>query len=80
MKLQGKLQSQKSLDGFLSRQQKASGQLSIPSSLHNLDYKMLLNKPQIEGVELVENKTFEDLGLNPITGEDLVDMFNDLWR
>lgn len=31
------------------------------------DYRLLNNKPQIESVELLGNKTFNDLGLSNIT-------------
>ena len=32
-----------------------------------LDYNKLINKPQINDVELIHNKTFEDLGLRPLS-------------
>ena len=35
--------------------------------LQNIDYELLLNLPQIEGVKLIGNKTFEDLGLTALT-------------
>lgn len=35
--------------------------------LNNVDYELLGNLPQIEGVELSGNKTFEDLGLTALT-------------
>lgn len=36
------------------------------------DYEELENKPQIESVELIGNKTFEDLGLESLNNEDLM--------
>ena len=42
------------------------------------DYELLYNKPQINGIELVKNKTFESLGLNEITNTELNEMFKDL--
>ncbi len=36
---------------------------SPPSPAGTRDYEKLINKPSIEGVTLIRNKTFEDLGL-----------------
>lgn len=38
---------------------------------HIVDYELLLNLPQIEGVELIGNKTFEDLGLTALTAAEI---------
>lgn len=35
------------------------------------DYKKLKNKPSIEGVELIDDKTFEELGLKELTNFEL---------
>ncbi len=35
------------------------------------DYKALKNKPQINNIELLENKNFEDLGLVPLTNLEI---------
>jgi len=39
--------------------------------LNNIDYELLLNLPQIEGVELIGNRTFEDLGLTALTAAEI---------
>lgn len=39
------------------------------------DYRLLSNKPQIEGTTLEGNKTYEDLNLQPISVEDLEEIF-----
>lgn len=41
------------------------------------DYNVLINKPQIESVELIGNKTFEELGLVELSGEDLIVILQD---
>lgn len=43
------------------------------------DYNLLSNKPKINGVELVGDKSWGDLGLelDEITSEDLSDMWGD---
>ena len=38
---------------------------------HIVDYELLLNLPQIEGVELIGNKTFQDLGLTALTAAEI---------
>lgn len=38
------------------------------------DYERLRNKPQIESVELIGNKSFEELGLEPIASDELIDI------
>ena len=35
------------------------------------DYSKLVNKPQVEGVELINNRTFKDLGLSSLTNSEL---------
>jgi len=52
-----------------------NGTLTVPASLaSNKDYEKLKNKPQIETVELVGNKSFEDLGLQPIENTELMEL------
>lgn len=38
------------------------------------NYNMLSNKPQINSVELEGNKSFDDLGMSPITNMDLLSL------
>lgn len=40
------------------------------------DYNQLINKPKIESVTLVDNKTFEDLDLSRITQDELNEIFS----
>ncbi len=39
------------------------------------DYNKLKNKPQINNIELQENKSFEELGLVPLTNSELEKIF-----
>ena len=51
--------------------------LGVPKVIGGVsDYERLNNKPQIEAVELTGNKTFSDLGLNPIDVNDLLEILN----
>lgn len=40
----------------------------------DLDYENLTNKPQINSVILKGNKTFEDIGINPISNIELLNL------
>lgn len=72
------------LHGTISRNKKAiKGELdsdsvrvkiSPASGSGTKDYEELKNKPQIESVELVGNKTFEELGLESIDNEELMSL------
>lgn len=42
----------------------------VPTGI-TTDYKKLNNKPKIEGVELVDNRSFEDLGMKSLTNSEL---------
>lgn len=38
------------------------------------DYEKMYNKPQIAGIELVGNKSFDDLGMERMTNTDIFDL------
>ena len=64
------------LKGNLSTKNKnVKGSLSLPERVSTGDYNELVNKPQINSVELIGNKLSEDLGLEPtihdITEQDI---------
>lgn len=41
------------------------------TSIISLDYNYLKNKPQINDVELIHNKSFENLGMSSMTNSDI---------
>lgn len=41
------------------------------------DYQKLINKPKIEGIELIGDKTFNELGLEECSNEDILAMFQE---
>lgn len=55
------------IDGILARQGYIQGTITYPNGTEYRDYNILINKPQIETVELIGNKTFEELGLSSLT-------------
>lgn len=42
--------------------------------VNNLDYDSLKNKPQLNSVTLKGNKTFEEIGINPISNIELLNL------
>ena len=40
------------------------------------DYNDLINKPSIEGVELIGDKTLEELGVEPLTPQEIDAIIN----
>jgi propanediol dehydratase small subunit len=55
-----------------SNQIRATAQVSTKVQVNNTsDYTLLRNKPQIESVELLGNKSFSDLGLTAISNKRL---------
>lgn len=48
------------------------------SGAFNKNYRDLSNKPQINGIELVGNKQFKDLGISEISNVELDNIFKDL--
>ena len=47
------------------------GPQGLPGDASVIDYSVILNKPQIELVELVGNKTFEELGITAMGMADI---------
>ena len=76
------------LDGFISsRRQNLSGNLSVrrrnlsgevnrAEVVYESDYDLLDNKPQIEGVTLEGNKTYDELNLKYLTNEEIEILIN----
>ena len=72
--LRGRLSNNESLAGQLATTGAIRGTLQ-PGSGTN-DYERLINKPSINEVELIRDKSFSDLGLNALTNMELEALFN----
>lgn len=60
---------------------KASLQVNGPISAGGTsDYERLRNKPAIENVELVGNKSFEELGLEGMENTEILKLFNEVFK
>lgn len=44
------------------------------------DYEKLINKPQINDVTLIGNKSFEELGVNTMTNLEIKNIFNKVFK
>ena len=60
----------------IAPKQTVTGQLARAETVGGTkDYNKLDNKPSINTVTLISDKSFEDLGLVPITNEQLENIF-----
>lgn len=72
--LVGIISSAKTLTGSLEEEQKLSGTLEKADVIYKDDYEQLKNKPFINGVELIGNKTTEDLGDVALTNLEIFNL------
>lgn len=63
MKLEATLSTTATLSGSLGSTQTLDGELNTPGVISTSNYERLINKPQINNIELVGNKTGKQLGL-----------------
>ena len=64
------------LIGQITTKPKLIGKLSYTSYELNKDYNRLANQPSIEGVKLINDKTFEDLGAVGLTNMEIENLIN----
>lgn len=70
-KITGKININDKLEGKLDSHAELDGDIGIPQKIANNDYENLANLPQIEGITLTGNKTFEDLKLHVLTNSEI---------
>ena len=51
-----------------------SGDLKMAERVYENDYEKLHNKPKINGVELVQDKSFEELGDHVLTNFEILEL------
>lgn len=68
----GDLSPLSNIDGNINGLSNIKGNMTYGLGYGTRDYNKLLNKPQIESVELVGNKTFSDLGLETLDAIDIL--------
>ena len=67
----GSISSDNNISGNLSKTENVSGSVSSAPGKVEKDYNELINKPQIESVELVGNKTMKQLGVDTLSVQDI---------
>lgn len=75
-KITGLLSPEESLDGVLGTTGTVIGEVRNPSEIYVYDYNRLDNKPRINEVELINDKSFEDLGVRTMTNLEILAVFN----
>lgn len=60
--------------GQLNVSQGMSGSLNMAERVYENDYEKLHNKPKINGVELVQDKSFEELGDHILTNFEILEL------
>lgn len=68
--------------GFAVKESPPPRRISLRESLINVettDYSKLENKPQIEGTELVGNRSLEDIGLQVISDSSIDEIIDSLF-
>ena len=72
-KIQGILTESSKINGILTESSKINGSITYGMGTGRLinDYEELINKPQINSVELIGNKSFEELGISAMSNFDI---------
>ena len=68
------------MSGSLNADTGMSGSLNMAERVYENDYEKLKNKPSINGVELVGNQSFDDLGMSELTALDVFNILNKVWE
>lgn len=66
-----------SISGSLTPRGNVSGSVGRAEKVYENDYNKLVNKPQIEGNTLENDKTFDELGMTPLSAQELADMWGE---
>lgn len=82
IELVGEIDTFNELIGEVENQHEIIGEVSIGASVGTLNYNHLLNKPQINNIELVGNKSLDNLQIqgkmDKVTNTELDNIFSDL--
>ena len=62
------------MSGSLNGQTGMSGDLKMAERVYENDYEKLKNRPSINGVELVQDKSFEELGDHVLTNFEILEL------
>jgi len=76
-KIGGRITPRANISGSLTPRGNVSGSVGRAEKVYENDYNNLNNKPQIEGNTLENNKTFDELGMTPLSAQELADMWGE---
>lgn len=62
------------MSGSLNADTGMSGSLNMAEQVYENDYEKLKNKPSVNGVVLVQDKSFEDLGDHVLTNFEILEL------
>lgn len=62
------------ISGSLNTDTSMSGNLKMAERSYENNYEKLKNKPSINGVELIKDKSFEELGVSPMTNSEILEI------
>ena len=62
------------MSGSLNADAGMSGDLKMAERVYENDYEKLHNKPSINGIELVQDKSFEELGDHVLTNFEILEL------
>ena len=62
------------MSGSLNADMGMSGDLKMAERVYENDYEKLKNRPSINGVELVQDKSFEELGDHVLTNFEILEL------
>ena len=63
-----------SVSGSLNADTGMSGSLNMAERVYENDYAKLHNKPSINGVELIKDKSLEDIGCIPMKNSEILSL------
>ena len=63
MNISGNITQKFKVSGDISAKQEISGSIGKPHTVYKDDYEQLKNKPTINDIELIGNKTSEEIGI-----------------
>lgn len=62
------------MSGSLNADTGMSGSLNMAERVYENDYEKLKNKPSINGVELIKDKSLEDIGCIPMKNSEILSL------
>ena len=62
------------MSGSMNAETGMSGSLNMAERVYENDYEKLKNKPSINGVELIKDKSLEDIGCIPMKNSEILSL------